>query len=69
MKVLKASQDFDLQTLVIGSHWSPRHGYTANEIAADEFKIDGQVSVFAESDAPSWGIVMRFFLPLCHVTY
>jgi UDP-hydrolysing UDP-N-acetyl-D-glucosamine 2-epimerase len=53
MKALKASQDFDLQTLVIGSHWSPRHGHTANEIVADGFRIDGQVSVFAESDAPT----------------
>jgi UDP-hydrolysing UDP-N-acetyl-D-glucosamine 2-epimerase len=53
MRAFDASQDFTLQTLVIGSHWSPRHGLTSNEILADGFKIDGEVRAFAESDKPA----------------
>jgi UDP-N-acetylglucosamine 2-epimerase (non-hydrolysing)/GDP/UDP-N,N'-diacetylbacillosamine 2-epimerase (hydrolysing) len=53
MRALDASHDFTLQTLVIGSHWSPRHGFTSNEILADGFKIDGEVRAFAESDKPA----------------
>ena len=51
MRELQNAPDFELQVLVIGSHWSPRHGMSVEAIRKDGFPISGEVGDFVEGDS------------------
>jgi UDP-hydrolysing UDP-N-acetyl-D-glucosamine 2-epimerase len=53
MKALKSSKDFELQTLVTGTHFSKFFGETYKEILSDGFHIDKKVSLPDFEDSPT----------------
>jgi GDP/UDP-N,N'-diacetylbacillosamine 2-epimerase (hydrolysing) len=63
MKLIRDSNDFDLQVIVTGMHLSPEFGLTYKEIVNDGFEIDRKVEILLSSDtgvsiAKSMGLAM-----------
>lgn len=52
MHDLQASDDFDLQVLVSGSHLSPEFGLTYKEIEQQGFSVSRKVEILLSSDTP-----------------
>jgi GDP/UDP-N,N'-diacetylbacillosamine 2-epimerase (hydrolysing) len=48
MQEIKDDQDFELQTIVTGSHLSKEFGQTESEITGDGFKIDHRIEILGE---------------------
>lgn len=48
MQEIMEDQDFELQTIVTGSHLSKAFGQTENEIISDGFKIDKRIEILGE---------------------
>ena len=45
MKEIEASEEFQLQLIVSGTHLSKVHGYTIDQIHQDDFNIDAQIDL------------------------
>jgi GDP/UDP-N,N'-diacetylbacillosamine 2-epimerase (hydrolysing) len=53
LKVLKEDSGFDLKIIVFGTHLSPFHGYTINQILNDGFNADYQIESLIAGDSPN----------------
>lgn len=51
-KLIRQSDDLQLQLLVSGSHLSEKHGMTVREIEADGFAVDAKVDILQFDDTP-----------------
>jgi len=52
LKALNNDSYFDLNLIVFGTHLSPNHGYTLNQIVSDGFKSVFQIESLAIGDSP-----------------
>src|SRR3990167_1709797 len=50
MRLIQLDRDLNLQIVVSGSHLSPHHGQTWQEIEADGFYIDAKIEMLLASD-------------------
>jgi len=53
LNALKKDPYFDLKIIAFGTHLSPFHGYTLNEIIKDGFEIPYQIESMLASDSPN----------------
>lgn len=53
LKVLKEDSFFDLQIIAFGTHLSPFHGYTINQILNDGFEVSYQIESMLTGDSPN----------------
>lgn len=53
MQEIRNSDEFELQVLVTGTHLSPAHGNTWQEIEKDGFEISKRVEMLVSGDSPS----------------
>lgn len=53
LKTLKEDPDFNLKLIVFGTHLSPFHGYTINQILEDGFKVDYMIESMLIGDSPN----------------
>ena len=53
LKILKEDPDFNLNLIVFGTHLSPFHGYTINQIIEDGFKVDYKIESMLVGDSPN----------------
>jgi GDP/UDP-N,N'-diacetylbacillosamine 2-epimerase (hydrolysing) len=53
LKTLKEDPDFNLKLIVFGTHLSPFHGYTINQILEDGFKVDYKIESMLIGDSPN----------------
>lgn len=53
LKTLKEDPDFNLKLIVFGTHLSPFHGYTINQILEDGFKVDYKIESMLVGDSPN----------------
>jgi GDP/UDP-N,N'-diacetylbacillosamine 2-epimerase (hydrolysing) len=53
LKALKEDPYFDLQIIAFGTHLSPFHGYTINQIANDGFKVSYLIESMLTGDSPN----------------
>ena len=53
LKTLKEDPDFNLKLIVFGTHLSPFHGYTINQIIDDGFKVDYMIESMLIGDTPN----------------
>jgi len=53
LKALKEDPYFDLQIIAFGTHLSPFHGYTINQILNDGFEVTWQIESMLAGDSPN----------------
>jgi GDP/UDP-N,N'-diacetylbacillosamine 2-epimerase (hydrolysing) len=53
LKALKDDPFFDLQIIAFGTHLSPFHGYTINQIVDDGFQVPFQIESMLTGDSPN----------------
>lgn len=53
LKVLKEDPYFDLKIIAFGTHLSPFHGYTINQIFNDGFEVTWQIESMPVGDSPN----------------
>lgn len=53
LKILKEDSDFNLKLIVFGTHLSPFHGYTINQILEDGFKVEYRIESMLIGDSPN----------------
>ncbi len=53
LKKLYTDNTFDLSIIAYGTHLSPKHGYTINEILKDNFTVKYKIKTYPENDTPS----------------
>lgn len=53
LKTFKEDPDFNLKLIVFGTHLSPFHGYTINQIIEDGFKVDYKIESMLVGDSPN----------------
>lgn len=53
LKALKEDPFFDLQIIAFGTHLSPFHGYTINQIVNDGFEVSYQIESIMAGDSPN----------------
>lgn len=53
LKTLKEDPDFNLKLIVFGTHLSPFHGYTINQILEDGFNVDYKIESMLIGDSPN----------------
>jgi len=53
LKALKEDAFFELKIIAFGTHLSPFHGYTVNQIENDGFKVSYQIESMISGDSPN----------------
>lgn len=53
LKVMKQDPYFDLEIIAFGTHLSPFHGYTLNQIISDGFEVSHQIESMLAGDTPN----------------
>ena len=53
LNALKGDPSFDLQIIAFGTHLSPFHGYTINQIINDGFEVSYQIESLLAGDSPN----------------
>jgi len=53
LNALKDDPDFDLKIIAFGTHLSPFHGYTLNQITRDGFEVHYQIESMLAGDSPN----------------
>jgi len=53
LQELKIESTFDLKIIVFGTHLSPFHGYTINQIIGDGFDVSYQIDTMLVGDSPN----------------
>jgi GDP/UDP-N,N'-diacetylbacillosamine 2-epimerase (hydrolysing) len=53
LRTLKNDRDFEVSIIAFGTHFSPFHGYTSNQIIKDGFEITYQIESMLSGDSPN----------------